>query len=42
MALWDLLGKRQSKSLRELLGGTRARVEVGVSVGLQDSPDALV
>jgi o-succinylbenzoate synthase len=42
MALWDLLGKRQSKSLRELLGGLRARVEVGVSVGLQESPDALV
>ena len=22
MALWDLLGKRQTRSLRELLGGT--------------------
>jgi o-succinylbenzoate synthase len=42
MALWDLLGKRQGKSLREMLGGQRARVEVGVSVGLQDSPKALV
>jgi o-succinylbenzoate synthase len=42
MALWDLLGKRQSKSLRELLGGMLARVQVGVSVGLQDSPEALV
>jgi O-succinylbenzoate synthase len=42
MALWDLTGKRQGKSLRELLGGLRARVEVGVSVGLQDSPEALV
>ena len=42
MALWDLLGKRQGKSLREMLGGLRARVEVGVSVGLQDSPEALV
>ena len=42
MALWDLIGKRQGKSLRELLGGLRARVEVGVSVGLQDSPEALV
>ena len=36
MALWDLLGKRAGKSLRELLGGKRERVEVGVSVGLQE------
>ncbi len=42
MALWDLLGKRQGKSLREMLGGERERVEVGVSVGLQSSPEALV
>ncbi len=42
LALWDLLGKRAGKSLRELLGGTRDRVDVGVSVGLQASPAALV
>jgi o-succinylbenzoate synthase len=42
MALWDLLGKRQGKSLRELLGGQLARVQVGVSVGLQENPEALV
>ena len=42
LALWDLLGKRLGKSLREMLGGLRARVEVGVSVGLQESPEALV
>ena len=42
MAIWDLIGKRESKSLRELFGGTRTRVEVGVSVGLQASPAALV
>lgn len=42
MALWDLLGKRAGKSLRELLGGRRTKVEVGVSVGLQGSPDMLV
>ncbi len=42
LALWDLLGKRQGKSLRELLGGVRDRVDVGVSVGLQASPAALV
>jgi len=42
MALWDLLGQRQEKSLRDLLGGSRSRVDVGVSVGLQASPQALV
>ena len=42
MAIWDLLGKRSGKSLRELLGGKRDRVAVGVSVGLQESPEVLV
>ena len=42
MALWDLLGKRQSKSLRELFGGQKTAVDVGVSVGLQNSPAILV
>jgi O-succinylbenzoate synthase len=42
MALWDLLGKQSGKPLREMLGGVRERVEVGVSVGLQASPEALV
>lgn len=42
MALWDLIGKREEKSLRELFGGSREKVEVGVSVGLQDSPETLV
>jgi O-succinylbenzoate synthase len=42
MALWDLIGKAAGKSLRELLGGQTQRVPVGVSVGLQQSPAALV
>jgi len=42
MALWDLLGKRENKSLRELLGGAREKVEVGVSVGIQSSARSLV
>jgi O-succinylbenzoate synthase len=42
MALWDLRGKMEGKSLAEMLGGTRRRVEVGVSVGLQRTPSELI
>ena len=42
MALWDLLGKRNGKSLKEMFGGTREKVEVGVSIGIQESASALV
>lgn len=42
MILWDLLGKQQGRSLRELFGGERRAVDVGVSVGLQASPEKLV
>jgi O-succinylbenzoate synthase len=42
MALWDLMGKLQGQPLSALLGGQRRQVEVGVSVGLQESPSALV
>ncbi len=41
-ALWDALAKEQGISLAKALGGTRDRVPVGVSVGLQASPEALV
>jgi O-succinylbenzoate synthase len=41
MALWDLFGKREGRSLRGLLGGKAHRVSVGVSVGLQESPAVL-
>lgn len=42
MALWDLLGKRDSKSLKEMFGGTRDQVDVGVSIGIQESAATLV
>ena len=42
MALWDLLGKREGKSLKQMFGGTREKVEVGVSIGIQESASALL
>lgn len=42
MALWDLTGKQQGKSLRQLFGGERERVAVGVSIGIQESVAALL
>lgn len=42
MALWDLLGKRDGKSLKEMFGGPREKVDVGVSIGIQESASALV
>jgi len=42
MALWDLIGKREGRSLKEMFGGVRDKVEVGVSIGIQASASALV
>lgn len=42
MAIWDLCGKRAGKSLRALFGGQREKVDVGVSIGIQSSPQELV
>jgi O-succinylbenzoate synthase len=41
-ALWDAFAKARGVSLAQALGGTRERIAVGVSVGIQSSPDALV
>lgn len=42
MAAWDLDARRKNVSLATLLGGTRSEVESGVSIGIQDSPGALL
>jgi O-succinylbenzoate synthase len=42
MLVWDLMGKQEGKSLQQLFGGSRRQVEVGVSVGLQESPGKLI
>jgi o-succinylbenzoate synthase len=41
-ALWDLFAKERGISLSRMLGGTRNQIAVGVSVGIQSSPDLLV
>ena len=42
MAMWDLWGKITGKSLKEMLGGKKQQVEVGVSVGIQETSNELV
>jgi O-succinylbenzoate synthase len=42
MAIWDLQGKLENRSLMEKLGGVRNFVDVGVSVGIQSDPETLV
>ncbi len=42
MALWDVYGKQKDQSLRQLLGGIREKVDVGVSVGIQGTTDGLL
>lgn len=41
-ALWDLYSKEQGIPEYKALGGVRTKVEGGVSIGMQDSPDALL
>ncbi len=41
-ALWDIVARSQGISLSQALGGTRERVAVGVSIGIQPSADALI
>ncbi|MCW8848746.1 MAG: o-succinylbenzoate synthase [Melioribacteraceae bacterium] len=41
-ALWDLFAKSKNVSLSKLLGGNREYIEVGVSIGIQSSPNVLI
>jgi O-succinylbenzoate synthase len=41
MPLWALEATRRDMSLSTLLGGTRDRIEVGISLGIQERPDLL-
>lgn len=42
MGAWALWAEREGKSLSRLLGGTRRTIATGISIGIQDSPRALV
>lgn len=41
-ALWDLFAQQQHLSLAAALGGTKTKIETGVSIGVQSSPQTLV
>ncbi len=41
-AAWELAARLQGVPLARLLGGTRETIEVGISLGIQASPEALV
>jgi len=41
-ALWDTFAKSQNISLSKMIGGTRDKINVGVSIGIQDSVDILL
>ena len=41
-ALWDLLAKAKNIPLSKMLGGTRKKIDVGVSIGIQNSEAELI
>jgi len=41
-ALWDAFAKTKNVPLSKMLGGVREKIDVGVSIGIQDSVPALI
>jgi O-succinylbenzoate synthase len=41
-ALWDAFAKSKNMSLSKMLGGTREKIDVGVSIGIQSSVTGLI
>jgi O-succinylbenzoate synthase len=41
-ALWDAFAKSKGISLSQMIGGTRKKIDVGVSIGIQDSVAGLI
>ena len=42
MGVWGLAAERTGASLATLIGGTRAQIATGISIGIQDNPARLV
>ncbi len=42
MGAWELTARAEGVSLAKKLGGVRDRIQVGISLGIQESPEALV
>ncbi|MGM0775974.1 MAG: o-succinylbenzoate synthase [Bacillota bacterium] len=42
MAVWDLYSKLKGQPLSAVLGGKRSEIEVGVSIGIEDSTETLL
>lgn len=42
MAVWDLIGRVQGRSLADMLGGSHSRIEVGVSLGIESDIGTLL
>ncbi|WP_404406383.1 o-succinylbenzoate synthase [Jeotgalibacillus malaysiensis] len=42
MAVWDLYSKKNGQTLSAALGGKRKEIEVGVSIGIEDSIETLL
>ncbi|WP_067727887.1 o-succinylbenzoate synthase [Oceanobacillus damuensis] len=41
-AVWDIYAQQTNKSLAKALGGTKVKIEVGISIGIQESIEELV
>ncbi|KRM89901.1 o-succinylbenzoate synthase [Liquorilactobacillus cacaonum] len=41
-ALWDIYAQQKNQTLAQALGGDKVKVETGVSIGVQNSPEDLV
>jgi O-succinylbenzoate synthase len=41
-ALWDLFAKSKNVSLSKMLGGSKRKIDVGVSIGIQNSESELI
>lgn len=41
-ALWDIYAQQTNQSLAQALGGTKDQIDVGISIGIQDSVEELI